>query len=271
MDWGCVQAIGTWVGAIGAIGALVFLAKQTISLTRQTEALATQTKSMTASYVFDSQWRRHNKASELALFYAQSLLPRIGYCSFLIEKSDIYPRLKGISPRHMIRFNQAEMKELFCTEENVLDLVRSSMEQVDTTLYLQARRFIPIGFRDEFAERLSTQSKPDILGNETYHEILVKEFWVVTEELLNDLEYFSMCINSGIADGDILYPSLHQTFFNMISAFYFLISSQNTSMRDKYYTHLIRLFTDWKQRLIDHERKESQTEDEISQQYHRVP
>lgn len=271
MDWNMIQAIGTCFGALGAIAALGFLAWQTRSLIKQTASLAEQTKTVSATYDFDSQWRRHNKSSDLALFYAQSILPRISYCSYIIEQTDIYPRLKSIDPKLMVRFNRSELEKVLGKNEDVYELVKKSVAGVDLRFFLRARCLIPTDHRDEIAERLSLQGKPDTSKEKLWHAAFEDEFWVVTRAALNDLEYFSMCINSRVADGDILYPSLHQTFFSVISAFYFLIAYQNTSMKDKYYTHIIKLFTDWKLRLLEHERREHQAEDEMSQEYHQVP
>lgn len=260
MDWVAVQAVGAWVGALGAIGALVFFSIQTISLARQT-------KSLVDSYRFDSQWRRNNKSAELALFYAQSVLPLITYCSSVLEKTDIYPRLKSISPKRMARFNSTELKEVFGSDEDIERLVKESVKKLNPDAFISERRLVPLGFRDELVERLLSQEEQGAAEEEELKVALQREFGSVTTILLNDLEYFSMCINSGIADGDILYPSLHQTYFKMISIFYFRIASHNTSMKDKFYTHIIQLSTSWKERFVDDERKESQVEDEMSRRY----
>lgn len=264
MDWAAVQAIGAWVGSLGAIGALVFFSVQTKSLARQT-------KSLVASYKFDSQWRRNNKSSEIALFYSHDILPLIAYCSSVLADTDVYQRLKSIDPKCMVRFNRAELEKAVGTSENIEQLVDESLKRVKLEAFMNRHYLIPFRSRDEIAERLLSRGVLDDRQNLVLHEALRREFWSVATTLLNDLEYFSMCVNSGIADGDVLYPSLHQTFFSMISAFYFLIASHNTSMKDKFYTHIIRLFTNWRKRLLDHEQRERRVEDEMSQRYRRVP
>lgn len=264
MDWVAVQAIGTWVGAVGAVGALVFFSVQTKSLARQT-------KSLVASYQFDSQWRRHNKSSELALFYAHSIIPLIDYCSSVLAKADVYPLLKSVDPKCMVRFNRTELEEDLGLDGNIEALVDESLKKISNEVFAIRRTLLPVDARNETAEELLALRNLNERQQELLNIAFRSEFWAATSTLLNDLEYFSMCINSGIADGDVLYPSLHQTFFSMISAFYFLIASHNTSMKDKYYTHIIELFTKWRERFFDHERKERQIEDEMSRRYHRVP
>lgn len=64
--------------------------------------------------------------------------------------------------------------------------------------------------------------------------------------LLNCLEHISMAINCGVADGDILYPSLHQVFISMVASLYiFICNSNSKSPVDRYYTQITALYRLW--------------------------
>ena len=214
--WAITQSIGSLIGGIGALIALIYLAAQAASMRK--------------SYSFDSKWRSKNKASALALFYSHSLLPRIGYCSSILSQSSIYEQLSTIKESEMVRFTRDELEHLYKNGSNIIELVKDSVSQLNSAAFLLARSKVPREFRNEMIDEMppsvwipDSENKPDS-RKEGADALLLIEFWDITSSLLNDLEYFSMCINCGIADGDVLYPSLHQTFFKTISAFYFFIS-----------------------------------------------
>lgn len=82
----------------------------------------------------------------------------------------------------------------------------------------------------------------DLLTHDFFNEIVL---------MLNDLEWFSMTCRYGLADEEILYQSLHQTFLSQIWLLYFYIASENKNNEDKLFTNIIWLFCHWKSRLRD--------------------
>jgi hypothetical protein len=55
-----------------------------------------------------------------------------------------------------------------------------------------------------------------------------------------------MYFNSGSADDDVIYQSLHQTFFKAVWILYYDIAKRNTDGKDKYYTNIISTYNRWK-------------------------
>lgn len=75
--------------------------------------------------------------------------------------------------------------------------------------------------------------------------------------LLNKLEAFSMQINSNIVDEDLIYRSLHQLFIKVIKELYpYIANLNNSNNADKYYTHIIELYSKWVKRYKEDCNKE---------------
>lgn len=242
--WVMVQAIGTLIAAFGALAALIYLAKQAAS--------------MKASFEFDSKWRRKEKASELAILYSHEILPRISYCLNVLEELPIYQTLRRIDMYRMNRFNCQELAQLCPGQQDVSKAVRKELERLPEDVFLSGRLYVPAQYRHPIVE----ESSPS-----TRKSALVQEYWTILLVLLNDLEHFSLCLNTGIADGDVLYPSLHQTFFSTITGFYFAIAEPNGTARDKYFTHITKLFLTWRSTYEKHEAQECQMERSFSNTY----
>lgn len=230
------------LGAIGSVGALGYLAKQNVSLKE--------------SLRFDYQWRKKEKAVELASFYSRDIMPRIIYCTSIFKISGISEKLSSIETSKIKRFNLDELKALYPNGELAKEVL-SMMKETDSSVFETQR--------DVLCECFKKQ--PSELNESDRHIFLLNEFYDIANGLLNDLEYFSMCINSGVADGTIVYQSLHQTFFDTAQIFYYNIASLNTNSKDKYFTHIITLYTTWQKLHLDQSNKESKLEDNICYGY----
>lgn len=202
---------------------------------------------MAKSFNFDAQWRTKEKAAELAKFYAENMVPRINYCLTIMRAADVTAKLGSIDPRKMKEFT---LNELICLHPEGKNLEHWVVEQVK-----QVKANVFETCRDQLPFHIKRQSDLS-LDNTDRSTFLQKEFWSTVNGVLNDLEYISMCFNSGVADSFVVYQSLHQSFFSVVQVFYFKIASQNSSARDRYYTHVIQLYQTWQneyQRQADEE------------------
>ena len=77
-------------------------------------------------------------------------------------------------------------------------------------------------------------------------------------ELSNKLEYFAICFNSGIADEDTVYQSLHSVYFLCVHMLYIFIFAHNTTESDRLYSNVSALYIRWKTRHDELVRKEKQ-------------
>jgi len=65
------------------------------------------------------------------------------------------------------------------------------------------------------------------------------------QNLLNNLEYFSMNFTSGIADKETVYRALHQTYLGTVKNLYFPLARHNDRPNDKFYNNIIELYNEW--------------------------
>lgn len=85
-----------------------------------------------------------------------------------------------------------------------------------------------------------------------YKTMLIGYFHANVSTLLNKLEAFALHLNTNLADEEILYPSLHQTYLKIVKYLYphiCCLNSKNTA--DKYYTNIIELYNKWRDRYIN--------------------
>ncbi|MCH5256338.1 MAG: hypothetical protein J1D87_03555 [Lachnospiraceae bacterium] len=68
------------------------------------------------------------------------------------------------------------------------------------------------------------------------------------QDLANKLEYFSICFNSGIADEDTVYQSLHDVYFQCVHMLYIFIFYSNTSESNRLFSNVSSLYSRWHKR-----------------------
>lgn len=132
--------------------------------------------------------------------------------------------------------------------------------------YFEARecRFMSREVAAEVSATLDEKSKKSLnkilLKNkkkESYYDLHYQKLYTDTlNDTLNTLEYFCMYFNSGVADEETVYQSLHQSFLSMVKVLYFRIAYVNESGKDKYYTNIIELYNKWSDRYHLTEEKE---------------
>lgn len=73
----------------------------------------------------------------------------------------------------------------------------------------------------------------------------------IVNDLLNDMEYFSMHFTHGVADESVVYQSLHQTYVECVQLLYYNIAINNKTDGTQYYTNVVELYRIWyeKQRM----------------------
>ena len=86
-------------------------------------------------------------------------------------------------------------------------------------------------------------------------------------DLLNKLEYFCICFNSGIADEDTVYQSLHNAFFSCVHMLYIPCFYNNTSESDRLFSNVSSLYLKWKARNLKLTLKEKQDFSELKRKY----
>lgn len=89
------------------------------------------------------------------------------------------------------------------------------------------------------------------LGTEAFQEdfMISSEFLGKIESTLNNLEWFSMHFKNGVADDDVVYQSLHQSFLETVRLLYTQIAVLNDIPYEKYFINTIWLYNNWKNKM----------------------
>lgn len=194
------------------------------------------------------------KAIELAELYAEEIIPKMTYIQRLYRKMGIEEELKNIRLHEMKFFDRKEM-ENFLSKEKIEEIIRKqrnvktedliscsqALECTETKINdFSIFRYIQ-QINDEVAATIENSGKLKAIANtkEMYYK---NEYMNVLTKILNQLEYFSMYFNTGVADEDVVYQSLHQSFICTIKVLYFDICIRNVAGKDKYYTNIIELY-----------------------------
>lgn len=88
-------------------------------------------------------------------------------------------------------------------------------------------------------------------------------FKVVLCNTMNILEYFAMSVNQNVAESEMIFVSLHQTFLSFVHYVYPYICVTNET-EESYYTNIIELYKNWnaqKEAIDDYKRKMEQEKD----------
>ena len=230
------------VGSMATAGALIFMIWQNRYIKAQTAAAI-------KSYEYNCGWQEKEKAAELARFYAERMIPKITYINIIsAEYRDLLVQIRDVEMRS---FTVTELKSL--TSKDICEIIEKRVQNCKVELFQLARKCLPESMRTSFPE---TQDQ-----NIQFYEM---EFDQISSQLLNELEYFSMCFTSGIADETVVYQSLHQTFFSTIKMLYYKIAVQNDVIKDKYYTHTIKLYKLWLERDKKIERQQMENEEKMT-------
>lgn len=253
----------TAVGSVATAAAFIYMIKQNKSVEQQTMAALKQTELAQKTYTYTSGWQEKEKAAELSRFYQEQILPKINYVNVVSAGTGFREMLKHIDNVQMIHFTKEELEKL--TYQGITEEIMKRISNPENVSHLMRARLI-------LSEEMRLDIPNDVFNGckEAMASLLALEYDIVSCTLLNQLEYFCMCFNCGVADGTIVYQFLHQTFFAVVKMLYYLIAAQNQSAKDKYFTHIIKLYTEWLKRDMENEKKQNEVNNEIVEPYCRI-
>lgn len=231
------------------------------------------------------------KAIELAEIYAKNIIPDIGFLSNIFEQSNIYEKyFKNIKYCDLKEFDKHELQEVLKGYDiesinneiiNIdIKIIMSSVvsykndmnkdkfnKNLDDLLFTKISNAgieAVMNTEEEIAGTISDEEIKErkkivnsLKKKQMYQDIYYKNIYLdILEKTLNSLEYFCMYFNNGIAEEEVVYQSLHQSFLSMVKMLYFRIAYQNENGKDKYYTNIIELYNNWANKYSLDEQKE---------------
>ena len=204
------------------------------------------------AYQHQKQRAKKEAGCKLARIYADVVLSKYKLVNEVMEKTELLDFIRYLFPMSAISsFSYSEMSELVEKAGRSMDDVIAKMRTFDPLIILDAK-LIQAKVPDEVRSLQETFSEYDPATHQRVpknKEILLSQFEASIRDLMNTLEWFAMYCRYGLADEEIIYQSLHQTYLSMVWLLYFYISSNNKSNADKYFTNVIWLFERWRNRL----------------------
>ena len=246
-----------------------------------------QCKTMEKQLDGDRYLKQNEKSIELAELFANEIVPKSSYVTAIVHCSDAFSAVAK-------RIRQSEITQ-FTSEEFISIIGKSpkdAIEEIGEDFREESAREKILRARFEFhlsrperaypmptpPDQESDKSDSDVAtsegdsAGEQYWEMFAimsfREFTTTSNHLLNCLEHFCMALNSGVADDEILYPSLHQVFFSIVDSLYLFICNANSgNPTDRYYTHVVKLYQKWTKRHQLDQLLMKETEKEIYEKF----
>ena len=220
------------------------------------------------------------KAIELAELYANKIMDDISFLSSIYKKSNIEKYFEKINYNELSEFDRHELKKIFKGYDidkinyEILNIdddillkaiisMKSNLNKEELNNHLEAFEINKLLSQieevekevgatlegDEGINKKRRKAFNEIKKKYRNNKIYCKKIYHETlDNTLNTLEYFCMYFNSGVADEEFVYQSLHQSFLSMVKILYFRIAYVNESGKDKYYTNIIELYNKWSYR-----------------------
>lgn len=298
-DWvGIIANIAT-TGSLIAIGYQAYIAnKQSKDTNQQTKIAQEQLQLAQNTYKIANEREEKEKAIELAEIYCKDILPAMGYINEIFESIGIRKMLnKKIPVDYMKEFDKVELNGIIDskTQKDIMNHIqkitpthiynarsKSGLINLDEYIHEQVRKTLTQIIQrkkeetDDSSDNSVEAAVEEMCATSTfkqedvkyqvallryYTDLQVGDFNRVLNELLNKLEYFCMYFNTGVADDEVVYQSLHQSFLSTVQLMYFFIADKNEYSRDKYYINIIILYNKWAQMQMDKKREEEEIEE----------
>lgn len=181
---------------------------------------------------------RVEKAVHLAKYYKDNIIVKIAALRYLFKESGISEILEKIKPSEMKNFDEDELKEKLSSAD-IKEISKIMGSEKMITLILEADQVYCLNLDLE----LITDSQKSTDEN---NKIILRHFMSrVVNDLLNEMEYFSMNFTHKVADESVVYQSLHQTYMQAVEFLYYNISKNNRPDGRQFYTNVVELYKIW--------------------------
>lgn len=206
------------------------------------------------AYAFQKNKAKKETACRLAKYYAKDILPKLALIFGVLktDKIDLYIK-ETVDLTKIKRFTMSELEDMLrIVSISPGDFFKKIFE-VHSKSILNAK----IALSEDKREVIRQYTNGIENGEVKMIDIALKDdFENEVPSILNDLEWFSMNCQYGVADEKLLFQSLHQSFLSAVWLLYPKICLVNQDdPEDKFYTNIIWLFNLWESRIENMKKK----------------
>lgn len=194
------------------------------------------------------------RAIDLSAYYKDNILKYAPAIEYVFKKTGVLEILDNLKLEQLNDFDKFELSELFTKDQ-----IKYLKDLQNTNLFIQAiieaDAIYNLGldyqiFDYHLLNYKTTTSKPEeddpFVLSIDQKQIIIAFMSHLINAILNNIEYFALHFSHKTADESVVYQSLHQTYFRLITNLYYYIANQNENPSDKYYTNTIDLFLKWR-------------------------
>ncbi len=184
--------------------------------------------------------KRKELALSLADVYSEKFIPRLRYISSILNSIGATKYINEFcSPTE---FTENELIDFLKKKSGTVDKFRALFDKCNEEIlekaysYSGCNGYISV-IHNNFLDLVKTNNR--LLGDAIYKFVL---------DFLNDMEAMAAKLYYNIAEEELIYPILHQTFLAHIKNWYFFIANKNNLDHDRFYPYIIWLYEKWYQR-----------------------
>ena len=199
--------------------------------------------------------RRKENAVKIAERYVH-IIGKFGYVHDISRelKQDIVKKVREfLKDNKCLRFSQSEYEKIFSSTDNPMHVVERMLRLRENHILLlkvymrNHEHTIDLRKTIKGLEAKSKVNPSYTLDPHEEYEIdrAISKYYEAVTSVMNEFESICMSFNQNIADEDVVFNSLHQTFRQYVCLLYPVIAYRNNSDADKYYTNIIRMYNRW--------------------------
>lgn len=175
------------------------------------------------------------RSIELARYYKDNILDKVFFIITVYKKSGLLDLIKKADGYNLEKFDEVEMKKIYSDPElkKIQNIIKSK-EFSEIVLSVALEMGLEIGKAEGDTVKAKQLEIIKLFGQE------------YISEALNNLEYFAMHFVHETADSEVVYQSLHRTYFQIVETLYHNIALNNKVGQPKLYTNVTRLYLEWK-------------------------
>lgn len=214
-------------------------------------------------YKVKNQTEEAKESIELTKYYMDNILDDIGLIRNSYKEVGLEEIFKKINYSMISEFDIDELNDIFSVAQ--IKEIENKLEKINMEVY---KKIIHNTKKTKEEIAATIQSFEDKNLHVTDQPINISRLNAINvktakNNVLNELEYFSMKFNVNIADEELVYQSLHQTYLSVVKLLYYDICNLNKKDKDKYYVNIILLYNKWSKRYAEASAREKSYKDSL--------